>query len=237
MKRIVCFFILLFATFTLVSCKSGDSEDIFRYRTYNDKSNLSIYDFTEDGKLEEVVHFPTKLASYDRVTIGDPVGIFPTGEARQFRSDNLRIAIIGDVDMIASSAFMNYVPKLEKIVLMHDEVISIQADFAGHNSDNLLVEIIVPFEIFELYSTTYKDLMLVQLSSLKSSRVSFYEGESLYWISYDPNGEFIQKPNDPVKNGFQFLGWFIDEEGNQEFDFNDDASKTVYDLKLYAKWG
>jgi len=29
----------------------------------------------------------------------------------------------------------------------------------------------------------------------------------------------------------------MDKEGNQEFNFNDDASKTVFDLKLYAKWG
>jgi len=180
MKKIVCFLILIFATFAFVSCKSNDTEDIFRYRTYNSKGNLSIYEFTEEGKLEEIVQFPTKLASYDRVTIGDPIGIFPTGEARQFRSDNLRIAIIGDVDMIASNTFMNYVPKLEKVVLMHDEVISIQADFVSFNDDDLPVNVIVPFELFESYSTTYKDIMLTHLSFLTASRVSFYDEKNLY---------------------------------------------------------
>ncbi len=46
------------------------------------------------------------------------------------------------------------------------------------------------------------------------------------------NGKVVQ-PENPTKKGYQFLGWYEDEEFKIEFNFQKDVLK---DLTLYAKW-
>ena len=40
----------------------------------------------------------------------------------------------------------------------------------------------------------------------------------------------VNKPNDPVYDGYKFIGWYLDEE---KFDFNSSINK---DIVLVAKW-
>ncbi len=47
-------------------------------------------------------------------------------------------------------------------------------------------------------------------------------------------GEKVQKPADPIREGYRFLGWYRDAEGSQVFDFERDT--VTSDLTLYAKW-
>lgn len=51
-----------------------------------------------------------------------------------------------------------------------------------------------------------------------------------YWFK---PGTKIQKPNDPIKSGYKFTGWYIDEECTKIFEF----SSLVYnDVTLFAGW-
>ena len=43
----------------------------------------------------------------------------------------------------------------------------------------------------------------------------------------------IAKPNDPVREGYSFVGWYADEELETEFNFN---SVITGDCDVYAKW-
>ena len=43
----------------------------------------------------------------------------------------------------------------------------------------------------------------------------------------------MTKPQDPIKEGYKFEGWYSDEELLLPYNFNDPVTK---DLKLYAKW-
>jgi uncharacterized repeat protein (TIGR02543 family) len=66
-----------------------------------------------------------------------------------------------------------------------------------------------------------------------------------YSISFESNGgtfiptlvvkegEAINKPLDPSKDGYDFAGWFTDEELEHEFDFQ---SALNDNFTLYAKW-
>lgn len=47
-------------------------------------------------------------------------------------------------------------------------------------------------------------------------------------------GEKATKPDDPTKDGYNFLGWFKDENLTTAFNFN---SIITQDIILYAKWG
>ena len=46
-------------------------------------------------------------------------------------------------------------------------------------------------------------------------------------------GETVEKPADPTKSGYEFVGWFTDSECTKEFDF---STKVEKDMTLYAKW-
>lgn len=52
----------------------------------------------------------------------------------------------------------------------------------------------------------------------------------------------VNKPQDPVRSGYEFVNWSVDQEGNQEYDFTSQAvtysqndGKAVV-LRLYAQW-
>ena len=82
--------------------------------------------------------------------------------------------------------------------------------------------------------------------------VSYVEGGSIYlypiianghWITFDSKGgsyvepQFVtdttKKPNPPAKPGYDFAGWYTNEETNNEFEFGNILSNN---LTLYAKW-
>jgi uncharacterized repeat protein (TIGR02543 family) len=60
----------------------------------------------------------------------------------------------------------------------------------------------------------------------------FKNGNSIEKIKYK-DGEVIQEPVKPNKEGYIFVGWYEDEEYNKKFDFNNLTNK---DIVLYAKW-
>lgn len=51
-------------------------------------------------------------------------------------------------------------------------------------------------------------------------------------VKVDKN-EKLAKPADPVREGFEFGGWFVDEKLENEYDFN---AKVTEGITLYAKW-
>lgn len=71
------------------------------------------------------------------------------------------------------------------------------------------------------------------------------QGNINYIVSFNTNGgstihsqsissfNVITCPADPVKNGFAFDGWYIDESLTQKFDFSE---MITSDMILYAKW-
>src|SRR5699024_5322347 len=48
------------------------------------------------------------------------------------------------------------------------------------------------------------------------------------------SGNFIIPPNNPIRDNYEFLGWYLDINYNTEFDFNNTAITS--DITLFAKW-
>lgn len=64
--------------------------------------------------------------------------------------------------------------------------------------------------------------------------VTFYpNNETDSWTVKIIDGENVNRPDDPVRKGYIFKGWYADEELTQEFDFN-----TIIEANtdIYAKW-
>lgn len=81
-----------------------------------------------------------------------------------------------------------------------------------------------------------------------SCQVSYIEGakQSYYSITFDASGgsevspilsiqpnSTIRLPDNPVKNGYWFRGWYLDQTYTNEFDT---TTKITKDYTLYAKW-
>jgi uncharacterized repeat protein (TIGR02543 family) len=53
--------------------------------------------------------------------------------------------------------------------------------------------------------------------------------------TFDENGvAHVAKPEDPTLDGYTFLGWFTEKNGDTKFDF---AGAVTANMTLYAKWG
>ena len=48
------------------------------------------------------------------------------------------------------------------------------------------------------------------------------------------NGKTVQKPSDPTREGFLFVGWYKDAEYKTPFTFSSDI--VISDVTLYARW-
>lgn len=56
---------------------------------------------------------------------------------------------------------------------------------------------------------------------------------NIYKLVEVAEGSCVSKPQDPVREGYTFDGWFMDEDGAQAYDFN---TPVDADLTLYAHW-
>lgn len=69
---------------------------------------------------------------------------------------------------------------------------------------------------------------------IKKEKVTLkYNDGSIDQIIEVVNGEKITEPDTPTKEGFEFIGWFIDSSFETLYDFNTIVSE---DLTLFAKW-
>lgn len=48
------------------------------------------------------------------------------------------------------------------------------------------------------------------------------------------SGEYVEKPQNPVREGFYFIGWYVDDTFSKKFDFENTVINK--DIKLYARW-
>ena len=61
--------------------------------------------------------------------------------------------------------------------------------------------------------------------------VHFYDRGNLYILTSVDEGELISEPDAPVREGFDFLGWY---SSDKEWDFSTDIAEA--DITLTAKW-
>ena len=70
-----------------------------------------------------------------------------------------------------------------------------------------------------------KETYLVKFDSCGGSHVSSISVQA---------DDLLQEPTQPTKEGYVFIGWYLDQEYNNEFKF--DTYKITNDITLYAKW-
>jgi uncharacterized repeat protein (TIGR02543 family) len=94
---------------------------------------------------------------------------------------------------------------------MENEVFSYEYAYRGYSG-----KVYVPFtyEAF-IYTVTFDD----RIGGINQVKVE--------------DTDAVAAPEDPVRSGYEFLGWYTDEEGRNLYDF---LAKVTGDITLYAGW-
>ena len=74
-------------------------------------------------------------------------------------------------------------------------------------------------------------IVIVLSTRTKHYDVTFDDKINIEFKQTYEKGQKIIRPNDPVRNGYRFVGWF--DENDQEFNFDITVTKAT---KIYAKW-
>ena len=83
-------------------------------------------------------------------------------------------------------------------------------------------------------------LPLAILSGCSSSsklKVMFHDGNRLYATSVIEDDYSVALPDNPTKNGYTFVGWYLDKDSfEQEFDPNSLGEETTASISVFAKY-
>ncbi|WP_127137614.1 BspA family leucine-rich repeat surface protein [Flagellimonas oceanensis] len=87
---------------------------------------------------------------------------------------------------------------------------------------------------FDFTTEVTEDLTLYAKWEIITYTITFDTGEgSAVEDQIVEHGGTATRPEDPIRDGFSFEGWFTEQELTTEFDF---ATEVIEDLTLYAKW-
>lgn len=98
----------------------------------------------------------------------------------------------------------------------------------------------VPYEQLEEYSSLWEESEAN--GNLKAANVEYHlnadDTEKYYYIDYVEDGETIKNiPPEPTREGYDFVGWYLDENGTQVWDFDTPVTREETEsLTLFAKW-
>lgn len=109
-------------------------------------------------------------------------------------------------------------------------------------NDNLLI--VVSQDYFnQQVKEDYTFKQYASSNNIKTANIEFYKNhptdQGLYWIDYENISTTIFEPTDPYIAGYNFVGWYKEEECVNKWDFETNMFEYDQDdsnLKLYAKW-
>jgi len=86
---------------------------------------------------------------------------------------------------------------------------------------------------FNFNNPIWSDVELCARWSLDSYVVILMSDGAIYDVLHVDHGGLLAQPDDPVRDGYAFLGWYSDETYTKEFDFNE---PIMGDITVYIKW-
>lgn len=232
MKKILISMLLLVFCFCLVGCseepKKSYEDEYFTYskNEYLNDDLIYLTGLTEKGKEQEVLFIPSEYNG-NKVIIKRNSLITTLVS---FDSEKLKKIYISEV--ITGCGNLNVVNGYTEIIILSNNIESIPN--RGH--------VFVTSEAFERKNSKF----------IMPANVSYnwnYEeapNSGYYWID-DYDDELIDYiPVDPIREGYEFGGWYKEPECINEWDFyneivpakvyNSDNEYQYQETKLYAKW-
>ena len=245
---------------SFVGCGRGFrlyESEYFIYIVGNDRNTVAILGLTDRGKEQEYLVIPATIEGKEVVQIGCTTGLAVTkikekyGDAKyaQLRSEKLRkVFILSKVDIKGTLGSSN--------VLIENEPPFEAIFYISNREDSFHIPKVFFFRTSLRGDTDLKywEQQLADPYRCKfAANVSYdynYEAspnDGYYWIDNYEYGEGIEYiPENPLREGYTFGGWYKESECINVWDFEEDTLPEIqYDeqgirvyqeTKLYAKW-
>ena len=229
MKKIISVSIIMILLFSV--CFISGCFKVVEYGDFRCKFRETLVDIeglSEEGKNKEVIFIPEKINGC-KVKL---IGRVPTTTAlpADFSSDKLKRLYL-EINFYLGNTRFKDVKNLEKVFIL-----------GLPDGPGALKELPVP--TFTKKSDVEKYEGIRDLIPANISYFYNYEGapnDGYYWIDDVENGETIKYiPENPIREGYLFGGWFKDEACTEVWDFEKDTivkpADGYYENILYAKW-
>ncbi len=248
-------------------------EGYFTYYYHHSTDDIIISELTELGRQQKtlVIHEEISLTK-DTALSKWTFTMWDAGLV--WESENLEKVFFNTIRIGVASTIFRKCTKLEKLILTAYDGDNPRTGIGGRrNSDRFLY---ISKKAFERYLSRLVSNMIISkeealdinhsINSIQAANVSYYynyetdKNDSYYWIDDVEYGEKIEFiPQDPVRKGYEFGGWYKEAECINKWDFETDTlpeeqleeievEATLYEeaytemrqvyqeTKLYAKW-
>ena len=259
-KKIVCVILAMFLTLTFCGCSFvgdwigscigemfeeapgftyGDFEcgyvtDASSNRRTSKKyaKGINIYGLVEEAQEKEIIIIPESIDSLPVIAIGQD-GL---GWERYLKGKYSKIYIpnsVIDIHGVSRTLLRRKVFFADKYGSVDwNKRITLLQDILKYDS---LVKVFIAESLYQ----EYQNLPNVEKGYIFIANLSYMVDDEIYWIDDYKDGEYVEVPPVPSKEGFVFDGWYLDEEFSNEWDFELNQYKKPEDsasLKLYAKF-
>ena len=273
--QIIAILLLLFRlSFLLLGCKPKMHEEgYFTYYYNNNKDAIILSELTELGRQQNVLVIPEEING-TKVTALSKWTLHMWDAGLVWESENLEKVFFTTDSVGVEHGIFKKCPNLRKLILTaYDGDNPRTGVGARRNSDRYLY---ISKKAFERYLSRLVSNMIISkeealdtnhsINSIQAANVSYYynydtdKNDGYYWIDdveYGEKKEYI--PSDPVREEYEFGGWYKEAECINKWDFQTDTlpeeqfeevevEATLYEeaytemqqvyqeTKLYAKW-
>lgn len=217
------FFIDLLSIFSSPLDNLSETE-YFQYYVSDYFNSCTIVGLTEEGCLLEEVVIPKKINGI-RVDALGHINTFNNEEKSQMK----KLFIPNGISFSREDIFKNC-SHLTSVIF-----ISYRPHFEDPGFDCLSGNRYAPSEFLDNYRKKGYDTILPANVSYMNNYSDEING-GYYWIDDIEDGEkIVTIPEEPIREGYDFDGWFKEEECINKWDFTSDV-KGSEDIILYAKW-
>ena len=249
-KKICLLISIITFVLTLTSCSNSPRRTIyesgyFQYKILDidrdDVKEILIMGLTEEGKQQETIVIPTVIDEYEVVSLGHNNGF--QGEQGYIYSINLRkIYITNHIKNIGNELFFNSNDGIERTIFIGNAYErGYRWDFILDSFDNIFLA----KKIKEINFPSSEDFD--NKCSYANVLYDLNYGENNIFLVDDCDGTTVNVlPPNPIRQGYNFIGWYKEPECINVWDFENDIVPTKeysdngeYILKetiLYAKW-
>lgn len=258
-KLILGLLIICLFTLVLSSCVGNvyktRSSGYFRYMVDSETKEAMLVGLTEEGEQQETIIIPSQIDGYKLTTIGYPVVVGPgmnTNYQIDMKSDKLKELYIPSSIKFYSLKTYEFYQNLNTLnnIFIGDNSYSI---LMRHRDYNYNFQMYISNENmsnnYETYTNSYGINGKIDYSYLTIANVVYYlndDTEDSYFVDDCDNEKIVNIPTDPVRDGYEFKGWYKEKECINKWDFeNDIVPEKQYDenneyifieTSLYAKW-
>ncbi len=259
-KKIVAILSILMSGLMLLlsGCRVKIYEDMdFYYGIDTEDPSIWLHGLTETGKGKSIIIVPKEI---DGIEVRFLTHTKWVRGSSLLESENLEAIYIQNSLCIMNSEAFQGCPNLKKIIFLDTEKwITMGAKFYAADQPDLhyytssygLDEYISEYNYSE--EKLSKGLYIELTFDWKLANVSYmqnYEGaenQGYYWIDNFEYGTTIDYiPENPLREGYVFGGWFKEPEGINIWNFekdklpelvlNEDGAELYQETRLYAKW-